>query len=69
MKVGKLGDHDRTTAEVFTGDCGHAKSIGIDAFVSYLLGGDLEDPARVLVIDERGAKQHGSVTQIVCFHI
>ncbi|RYP23820.1 hypothetical protein DL765_000897 [Monosporascus sp. GIB2] len=49
---------------------GHGKSTKINAFISYLLGGEVDDPARILVIDDRGAKQSESVTQIVtCFRI
>ncbi|KAI1087970.1 hypothetical protein F5B19DRAFT_473184 [Rostrohypoxylon terebratum] len=70
IKASDVGDHDNTIVVVFTGASGHGKSTEINAFVSYLLGGDLEDPARVLLIDDRGAEQHGSVTQIVtCFRI
>ncbi|KAG4219759.1 hypothetical protein PC116_g31762, partial [Phytophthora cactorum] len=70
IKAGEVGDNDNTIVAVFTGASGHGKSTEINAFISYLLGGDLEDPARIFVIDDRGAKQHGSVTQIVtCFRI
>ncbi|KAK7743328.1 hypothetical protein SLS62_010651 [Diatrype stigma] len=70
IKASEVGDHDKTIVAVFTGASGHGKSTEINAFISYLLGGDLEDPARVLVIDDRGAKQYDSVTQIVtCFRI
>ncbi|KAI0420229.1 hypothetical protein F5X98DRAFT_361964 [Xylaria grammica] len=70
IKASEVGDDGKTIVAVFTGASGHGKSTEINAFISYLLGGDLEDSARVLVIDDRGAKQHGSVTQIVtCFRI
>ncbi|RYO92050.1 hypothetical protein DL763_004806 [Monosporascus cannonballus] len=46
------------------------ESTEINSFISYLLGGEVDDPARTLVIDDRGAKQSESVTQIVtCFRI
>lgn len=42
----------------------------MNAFISYLLSGYLEDRARVLVIDDRGAKQTASMTQsITCYRI
>lgn len=70
IKASEIEDHDNTIVAVFTGASGHGKSTQINAFVSFLLGGDLEDPARVLLIDDRGAEQHRSVTQIVtCFRI
>ncbi|KAI2602271.1 hypothetical protein GGR54DRAFT_634137 [Hypoxylon sp. NC1633] len=70
IKEGEVGDHEKTIVAIFTGVSTHGKSTEINAFISYLLGVDLEDPARILVIDDRGAKQHGSVTQTVtCFRI
>ncbi|XDG05408.1 hypothetical protein ABKA04_005023 [Annulohypoxylon sp. FPYF3050] len=70
IEASEIEDRDNTIVAVFTGASGHGKSTQINAFVSFLLGGDLEDPARVLLIDDRGAEQHGSVTQIVtCFRI
>lgn len=63
-------DVSKTIVAVFTGASGHGKSTEINAFISYLFGGDLEDAARIMVIDDRGAKQSGSVTQMVtCYRI
>lgn len=59
------GDQDKTIVVVFVGCSGHGKSTEINAFVLYLLGGDVDDPARIMVIDGRGANQAKSVTQYV----
>lgn len=61
---------NETIVAVFTGPSGAGKSTQINAFVSYLLGGEVDDPARVLLIDDRKFKQSASVTQLVtCFRI
>ncbi|QPC72255.1 hypothetical protein HYE68_003007 [Fusarium pseudograminearum] len=63
-------DAQNTIVAIFTGTSGHGKSTEINAFVSYLLGGELEDSARVMMIDDRGTSQTSSVTQFVtCFRI
>ncbi|KAI1213276.1 uncharacterized protein F4807DRAFT_257179 [Annulohypoxylon truncatum] len=65
-----IGDQDKTMVAVFAGSSGHGKSTEINAFISYLLGSDPSDPARLMVIDDRGAKQSQSVTQYVtCYRI
>ncbi|KAM0330220.1 hypothetical protein ACHAQA_004395 [Verticillium albo-atrum] len=70
IKASPLEDRNKTVVAVFAGTSGHGKSTEINAFISYLLGGEVDDPARILVIDDRGAKQSDSVTQIVtCFRI
>jgi hypothetical protein len=52
------------------GSSGYGKSTQINAFVSYLLGGEADDLARIMVIDDRGANQAQSVTQhITCYRI
>ncbi|KAK3491084.1 uncharacterized protein B0T23DRAFT_176302 [Neurospora hispaniola] len=61
---------NETIVAVFIGPSGAGKSTQINAFVSYLLGGGVDDPARVLLIDDRKFKQSASVTQLVtCFRI
>ena len=68
--VPPLSQMDETIVAVFTGASGAGKSTQINAFVSYLLGGEVDDPARILLIDDRGLKQSESVTQLVtCFRI
>ncbi|KAI2471704.1 hypothetical protein F4781DRAFT_386374 [Annulohypoxylon bovei var. microspora] len=63
-------DQDKTIVVVFAGSSGHGKSTEINAFVSYLLGSEPDDPARLMVIDDRGANQASSVTQYVtCYRI
>ncbi|KAK6339773.1 hypothetical protein TWF718_009167 [Orbilia javanica] len=65
-----IEDPDKTVVAVFVGTTGHGKSTQINAFISYLLGGGPDDPVRILAIDDRGAEQSSSVTQIVtCFRI
>jgi 50S ribosome-binding GTPase len=64
------GDRDKTIVVVFVGSSGYGKSTQINAFVSYLLGGEADDLARIMVIDDRGANQAQSVTQhITCYRI
>ncbi|RYP73509.1 hypothetical protein DL770_007759 [Monosporascus sp. CRB-9-2] len=70
VKAAPIENRDKTVVVVFAGTSGHGKSTEINAFISYLLGGEVDDPARILVIDDRGAKQSESVTQFVtCFRI
>ncbi|EFX00284.1 fibronectin, type 3 [Grosmannia clavigera kw1407] len=68
-----INDPDNTIVVVFVGSRGHGKSTEINAFVSYLLGGEPDDAARVLVIDDNsnGSSHNGKwVTQIVtCYRI
>ncbi|KAL8366663.1 hypothetical protein RB595_010500 [Gaeumannomyces hyphopodioides] len=70
VKAAPVEDPDKTVVVVFAGTSGHGKSTEINAFISYLLGGEVDDPARILAIDDRGIQQSGSVTQMVtCFRI
>lgn len=70
VKFPPLDKINETIVAVFTGPSGAGKSTQINAFVSYLLGGEVDDPARVILIDDRGYKQAASVTQLVtCFRI
>ncbi|KAH6605061.1 hypothetical protein Trco_006768 [Trichoderma cornu-damae] len=63
-------DKDKTLVAVFVGCSGHGKSTQINAFVSYMIGGDYDDQARIMIIDDRGAKDGKSVTQyITCYRI
>ncbi|KAF7546026.1 hypothetical protein G7Z17_g8724 [Cylindrodendrum hubeiense] len=65
-----IHNDSNTIVLVFTGASGHGKRTEMNAFISYLLSGYLEDRARVLVIDNRGAKQTASMTQsITCYRI
>ncbi|KAI2624052.1 hypothetical protein GGS21DRAFT_325573 [Xylaria nigripes] len=70
IEAAPIEDQEKTVVAVFVGTSGHGKSTEINAFISYLLGGEVDDPARIMVIDDRGAHQTESVTQIVtCFRI
>ncbi|PNP59433.1 hypothetical protein THARTR1_00923 [Trichoderma harzianum] len=63
-------DRTNTIVVVFAGTSGHGKSTEINAFISYLLGGEPDDSARIMVIDDRNANQAQSVTQYVtCYCI
>ncbi len=63
-------DDKNTIVVLFAGCSGHGKSTQINAFVSYLLGGAVDDFARIMMIDDRGANQVSSVTQYVtCYRI
>ncbi len=65
-----INDAENTIVAVFAGSSGHGKSTQINAFVSYLLGGETDDYARIMIIDDRGANQAQSVTQFVtCYCI
>ena len=63
-------DENNTIVVVFAGTSGHGKSTEINAFISHLLGGEVDDPVRLMVIDDRGANQTQAVTQCVtCYRI
>lgn len=65
-----IDDQENTIVVVFVGTSGHGKSTEINAFVSYLLGGEADDWARIMVIDDRGTHQAHSVTQYVtCYRV
>ncbi|RGP62991.1 fibronectin, type 3 [Fusarium sporotrichioides] len=63
-----LADKNNTIVTVFTGPSGHGQSTQINAFVSYLLGGDFEDFARIMMIDDRGTSQTSSQF-VTCYRI
>ncbi|KAF3206843.1 hypothetical protein TWF192_003049 [Orbilia oligospora] len=72
IKAASIEDVENTVVAVFIGASGHGKSTEINAFISYLLGGRLDDPADIMVIDdcEVVAEKSCLVTQIVtCFRI
>ncbi|KAF5591195.1 neoverrucotoxin subunit beta [Fusarium pseudoanthophilum] len=59
-----------TVVTVFTGPTGAGKSTQINAFVSYMLGGDIDDTVRLILIDDSQASQSSSVTQLVtCYRL
>ncbi|KAG9496544.1 hypothetical protein J7337_011320 [Fusarium musae] len=59
-----------TVVTVFTGPTGAGKSTQINAFVSYMLGGDIDDTVRLILIDDSKANQSSSVTQLVtCYRL
>ncbi|CAK0910436.1 unnamed protein product [Prorocentrum cordatum] len=53
----------RALVLMFAGPTGAGKSTEINAFVSFLLGGDLADTHRIMLIDDRAADPTQSVTQ------
>ncbi|KAI1070650.1 hypothetical protein LB507_006632 [Fusarium sp. FIESC RH6] len=63
-----LADKNNTIVTVFTGPSGHGKSTQINAYVSYLLGGDFEDFARIMMVDDRGTSQTSSQF-VTCYRI
>ncbi|KAK6512522.1 hypothetical protein TWF481_001406 [Arthrobotrys musiformis] len=70
IKAASVEDVDETLVVVFAGASGHSKNIMINAFVSSLLGGEADDPARIQVIDDREAIQSSLAVNIVtCFRI
>ncbi|KAK1490764.1 hypothetical protein CCUS01_14359 [Colletotrichum cuscutae] len=70
IQASDITNMDDTLVVVFAGTSGHGKSTQINAFISFLFGGEIDDEARILVVDDRGANQVESVTQIVnCYRI
>ncbi|KAL2148627.1 hypothetical protein VTH82DRAFT_2181 [Thermothelomyces myriococcoides] len=70
LPAANIDDSDNTIVAVFVGTSGHGKSTEINAFISFLLGDDVDDAARIMVIDDRGAKQSDSVTRMVtCYRV
>ncbi|KAL4726578.1 hypothetical protein ACLX1H_005465 [Fusarium chlamydosporum] len=63
-----ITDKENTIVTVFTGPSGHGKTTEINAFVSYLLGGDFEDFARIMMIDDRSSSQTSSPF-VTCYRI
>lgn len=63
-------DQGRSVVIVVVGISGHGKITEINIFISYLLGGEVDDPARTLTINNRRANQASSATQsVTCFRI
>lgn len=59
---------NKTTKTVFTGASGVGNRTQIHAFASFLLGGDADESARILLIDDRDLTQYESVAQLLtCF--
>jgi hypothetical protein len=70
IKAADVRDPDNTKVLVFVGTTGHGKTTQINSFVSFLLGSDLQDAARILIVDDRGMNQANSVTQFVtCYRL
>lgn len=67
----QLDQVDDLKVIVFVGTTGHGKTTQINSFVSFLLGGDLSDKARVMMIDDRRRTSNGqSVTQLItCYRL
>ena len=70
IRAASAQDDENAIVVLFAGCSGHGKSTEINALVSYLLGGAVDDFARIMMIDDRGANQTSSVTQYVtCYRI
>ncbi len=70
IKAAGVHDPDNTKVLVFVGTTGHGKTTQINSFISFLLGSDLQDDARILIVDDRGINQANSVTQFVtCYRL
>ena len=53
---------------MFVGETGSGKTTQINAFISYLLGGDIHDKKRILVVDDRESDQAFSVTKHITIY-
>lgn len=70
IKAHDINDTVNTKLIVFAGPAGHGKSSQINAFISFLFGGDLNDNARIMAIDDRSLDEAGSPTQVItCYRV
>jgi len=70
IAASELNDQENTKIIVFMGATGHGKSTQINAFLSFLLGGDLDDKLRLMVVDDRHRNQTSPMTQcITCYRV
>ena len=53
---------------MFVGETGSGKTTQINAFISYLLGGDIKDKKRILLVDDRNHDQALSVTKHITIY-
>ena len=68
IKASSFEDKLKSKVIMFVGETGSGKTTQINAFISYLLGGDLQDEKRILVIDDRNTDQALSITRYITIY-
>ena len=68
IEASSLDNSNESKVIMFVGETGSGKTTQINAFISYLLGGDLQDKKRILVIDDRNSDQANSITRYITIY-
>ena len=68
IKASNFTDEEKSKVIMFVGETGTGKTTQINAFISYMLGGDLQDKKRILVIDDRNSDQAASITRYITIY-